>query len=209
MMWSQVQHTPLARVVSDYIEQNTKRYKLTYHNLDHVASMYAYLEYSKETYDEALDWAVLFHDAVYDDKPDKERRSAELFTEYSESVAGCVLGTEGRDRVVQLIMATVDHVETKPYTSAIIRADLSGLEDPVSTSHNYNKILSESKNLYNIVEHAFAEANIQYMRKLRNTVKLNQSKSSSNAKFYLAVLRGINQTINTSKMLQGYNGGEI
>ena len=67
----------------------------------------------------------------------------------------------------------------------------------------------ESKNLYGVTEYDFAEANIVYMRKLRNSVNLNWSKDGQHTRFYTAVKRGINQTINISKMLQGYDCGEI
>lgn len=209
MSWSQIQPTTLARVVSDYITNNSAQYKLTYHNIAHVAAMYAYLEKSNEPYDECLDWAILFHDAVYDDKPQKELRSAELFINYSTSIPGCMLNTEGRNRVVDLIMSTVEHIATNPYLSPIIRADLAELASPVNTFHNYSKILEESKNLYSITDIAFAEANIAYMRKLRNSVNINWSNDTKHSEFYALVKRGINHTINISKMIQGYDCGEI
>jgi predicted metal-dependent HD superfamily phosphohydrolase len=209
MSWSQILHTELADVVMAMIETNVDSRLLTYHNMDHVDAMYAYLEETNEDYDEALDWAILFHDAVYDAQPQKERRSAELFTYLVKTFDGCVLGDAGKERVVELIMSTVEHVVTKPSTSPIIRADLAGLANPVSTYHNYSKIMEESKNLYNVTETTFAEANILYMRKLRDTINSNWYKDAQHAKFYTYVKRGINQTINISKMLQGYDCGEI
>jgi predicted metal-dependent HD superfamily phosphohydrolase len=209
MSWSQILHTELADVVMDIIETNVDSNMLTYHNMDHVDAMYDYLAETNEDYDEALDWAILFHDAVYDAQSEKERRSAELFTHLVKMFDGCVLGDAGKQRVVELIMSTVDHVVTKPCMSPIIRADLAGLASPISTYYNYSKIMEESKNLYNITETDFAEANILYMRKLRDTLNTNWQQDPQHAKFYVAVKRGINQTINTSKMLQGYSCGEI
>ncbi len=209
MNWSQILHTELADVVMDMIETNVDSRLLTYHNMDHVDAMYAYLAETNEDYDEALDWAILFHDAVYDAQPEKERRSAELFTNLVKTFDGCVLGDAGKERVVELIMSTVDHVVTKPSMSPIIRADLAGLANPLNTFWNYSKIMLESKNLYGVTEYDFAIANVKYMQKLRNSVNLNWSKDGQHARFYSAVKRGINQTINISKMLQGYDCGEI
>jgi predicted metal-dependent HD superfamily phosphohydrolase len=209
MSWSQILHTELASVVVGMIEANVDSNGLTYHNMQHVDAMYAYLAETNEDYDEALDWAILFHDAVYDNQPAKERRSAELFTSLVKTFEGCVLGDAGKERVVELIMSTVEHVVTKPSMSPIIRADLAGLANPVSTYYNYSKIMEESKNLYNATEVDFAEANILYMRKLKDTVNSNWHKDTQHARFYIAVRRGIIQTINTSKMLQGYDCGEI
>lgn len=209
MSWSQILHTELADVVMERIYSNSDDNMLTYHNMDHIDAMYAYLAETNEDYDEALDWAILFHDAVYDNQPQKERRSAELFTNLVKTFDGCVLGDAGKERVVELIMSTVEHVVTKPSMSPIIRADLAGLANPVTTYYNYSKIMLESKNLYNVTEVDFAEANILYMRKLKDTINSNWYKDTQHARFYTAVKRGIIQTINTSKMLQGYDCGEI
>lgn len=209
MSWSQILHTELADVVMERIYSNSDDNMLTYHNMDHIDAMYAYLAETNEDYDEALDWAILFHDAVYDNQPQKERRSAELFTNLVKTFDGCVLGDAGKERVVELIMSTVEHVVTKPSMSPIIRADLAGLANPVTTYYNYSKIMLESKSLYNVTEVDFAEANILYMRKLKDTINSNWYKDTQHARFYTAVKRGIIQTINTSKMLQGYDCGEI
>lgn len=209
MSWSQIQKTTLAREVIDIMVEESEELGLTYHNLNHIKAMYKYLADNQEDYDEALDWAILFHDSVYDNQPDKELRSAQLFKDLANTYEGCVLGQQGKERVVELIMSTVDHVVTKPAMSPIVRADLSALVDPLQTLRNYMLIMEESQNLYRVTEYDFAVANAKYMQKLRNSVNLNWSKDGQYAKFYSAVKRGINQTINISKMLQGYDCGEI
>ena len=70
--WSQVQYTELFQMARLVIYNNSDHRKLTYHNWNHVKSMYQYLSDTDEPYDNALDWAVLFHDIVYDNKSDKE-----------------------------------------------------------------------------------------------------------------------------------------
>jgi len=203
--WTQILHTELADVCMDMIEDN----KLTYHNLDHVEAMYQYLADTNEDYDEALDWAVLCHDLVYDHLPDKEARSAEVFIRQAGIFDGCVLGDQGKDRVVKLILATQDHRVLEPYQSPIVRADLSGLADPVTVFTNYGALLLESKALYRVDERAFAENNIKFMKKLKISVAQNKTKDWQHAEFYSSVQSGINMTINISKMLTGYDYGEI
>jgi len=83
-----------------------------YHNNDHIEDMYKYLHDANEPYDEALDWAIMFHDVVYDTESEKEARSAELFFELVKEYCGCNLDTNGIDRVQFLIVETKMHVVT-------------------------------------------------------------------------------------------------
>jgi hypothetical protein len=210
MSWSKIRYTQLASVIRNNIYDNTEENQLVYHTMNHINAMYEYLQQSNEPYDEILDWAVLAHDLVYDNLPNKEQRSAELFLQYAKQFSGCTLGDYGKQRVVNLIMATVDHVVTTPDTSAIIRADLAALANPVQTLRNYLLIMEESKNLYGSSgQEVFAENTIVFMRKLRNAVNQNWLNDPIHADFYLKIKRGINQTINISKAIQGYDCGEI
>lgn len=209
MSWSQILHTELADVIMDNIMQNVDDIGLTYHNMNHVDYMYNYLAESGEDYDEALDWAVLAHDMVYDNQPDKEIRSAEQFMQLAKTFDGCVLGDQGKERVVKLITGTINHLVTEPYLSPIIRADLSALAVPLHAFRNYNLIMKESINLYDVDEYQFAEANLKYMKKLKTVVIENRTKDWQHQNFYAAVQRGVNMTINISKMLTGYHYGEI
>lgn len=209
MSWSKIQRTELAEAIIEYIEINSAFNELTYHNIKHINYMYDYLYRTNESYNEALDWAVLAHDLVYDNKPDKEQRSAELFLQLAAEYHSHALSHHTKDRVVSLIMGTVSHLVTKPHLSPIVRADLAALANPVDAFHNYNLIMKESMNLYNISEYAFAESNIAYMKKLKVAVIENRTLDWSHEHFYTAVQRGINMTINISKMITGYNYGEI
>lgn len=209
MSWSQILHTELADVIMDNIEQNVANNGLTYHNLDHLDYMYDYLAQSNEDYDEALDWAVLCHDLVYDNQPDKEARSAEQFLHFANTFEGCVLGDQGKERVVKLIMGTVNHLVTEPYLSPIIRADLAALAVPLHAFKNYSLLMEESHNLYGVDEYQFAEANLKYMKKLKTAVIENRTRDWHHQNFYAAAQRGVNLAINISKMLTGYHYGEV
>lgn len=203
-MWSKIQNTHLARVARSYIILNEQR-GCNYHNRDHVDSMYQYLEDTNEPYDEALDWAVLFHDIVYDDKPEKEYRSAVMFKERAVEYDGCNPDIWERERTCQLILQTADHVhnERRVGSSAIIRADLHALTNSVQTFRNFTLIMHESMNLYNIDELTFANNNIKFMDGLYKRVERNMELDPDHREFYNDVKRGIVSTINLSRILQG------
>lgn len=199
MLWSKIQGSPLASSVKKLITSAVDVYGLSYHNLRHVASMYGYLHYTQEPYNEALDWAVLFHDAIYDKYPNKEFRSAELFIELSDRFPE---HTIDRDTVTRLIQATITHEAYDELSSAIIRADLQGLSDTSSAIANYARILKESQNLYDVDTAQFAKANKQYMTALLPRVTANNMFDDKYRVFYEAVADGVITTIKISEILE-------
>jgi predicted metal-dependent HD superfamily phosphohydrolase len=210
MNWTRITDTELGQKAWDILDVSD----CEYHNGWHVLKMYNYLHETNEPYDESLDWAVLFHDIVYDAKPEKELRSAKMFVQMVEQFAGCKLRAAEQGRVYSLIMRTVDHTvipEVKG-SSAIIRADLHGLTNPVEAFINYYSILNESVCLYNIDEKTFAENNIRFMggnplggddRGLYGRVEKNMETDPDHREFYKEVKRGIVSTINLSRILKG------
>ena len=204
-MWSRIQNTELASEAILLITQNAWR-GCEYHNLLHVEQMYEYLEETNEPYDEALDWAILFHDIVYDEKPEKESRSGRLFVEMCNKFKGFSLRCGEQAHVYSLIMRTRTR-EFGPKTSntekAIIRADLHALTDKIQTIHNFVKIMDESMNLYDCTVEEFAENNIDFMIGLYNRVKQNaETVDKSEKQFYYDVLEGINLTISLANSLK-------
>lgn len=201
--WSRIQDTPLASEARGLIELNGL-FGCAYHNLEHVESMYQYLADTNEPYDEALDWAILFHDIVYDEKPEKEYRSMKTFAEMAERFDGCTPDIWERDRVCKLIMYTHDHVVTQyPGSSAIVRADLHGLTNGLTTYQNFGKIMTESMKLYNIDMVTFAENSEKFMRGLLSRVSANVIIDPDYADFYSSVCDGIAYTISLSQFAQG------
>ena len=200
--WSRIQDTPLAFEARGRIELNELA-GCTYHNLEHVDSMYQYLADSDEPYDEALDWAVLFHDIVYDDQPEKELRSMKLFVKMVENFDGCTPDIWERSKVTNLIMYTRDHVVKHPSSSAIIRADLHGLTNGLTSYQNFGKIMSESMKLYNIDMVTFAENSEKFMGALVWRVANNITTDHDHRDFYSHVCDGILYTISLSQFVQG------
>jgi hypothetical protein len=208
MAWSRIQETELATEAYVLMRENEIN-GCEYHNVTHVYDMYAYLESVDEPYDAALDWAIMFHDAVYDDQPEKERRSADLFLHWSNVYRGCDLSEEEKRRVHSLIMHTVKHSLYKDLPIAkgaetIIRADLHALTDRISVVNNFVMIMNESINLYGCSIDEFAENNIRFMEGLRERVMLNILVVDNKSRlFYDSVIEGIKLTIRLAQAIKG------
>lgn len=163
-----------------------------YHNLDHLAEMYNYLNTQEIEYSPILDYAILFHDAVYDNLPDKELRSADLFDKCS-----LVLPLTKNDiyHVKLLIRCTINHkiILKSKLENNIIQADLCGLLDIDTAIVNREKIKEESKRLYGITDKIFYEKNKEFMNKLLTTMLHNISESyyDEDKEFYSDVARTI------------------
>ena len=200
MNWSKITDTELGRAAWDILEETT----CDYHNGWHVLKMYNYLDETNEPYDECLDWAVLFHDIVYDNQPEKELRSAGKFVEMSKQYSGAeTLDFFAMTRVCGMIHATTDHFCHVKDVSAIIRADLHALTNPLDTFYNFQSIMDESMNLYKIDEVTFADNNIKFMGGLYDRVQKNMETDPDHREFYKDVKRGIVSTINLARILKG------
>lgn len=199
MKWTRIADTELGQVAWNILDSPRR----AYHNDSHVESMYKYLEQTNEPYDECLDWAVLFHDIVYDEKPEKEYRSAVMFSDMKAKYSGCDLNPLNEGHVASLIMATEKHYVSYPGWSAIIRADLHGLTSPLDTFYNFYSILNESMYLYKIDEVTFADNNIKFMEGLAKRVDMNIDLDPTHADFYKEVKRGIVSTTRLSQIIKG------
>lgn len=206
MTWSQIQDTELATLA--YVQMNENEINgCFYHNNNHIQAMYQYLEDTGVPYDEALDWAVMFHDVVYDALPDKEQRSAQMFFDEVYKSRGCKLDVCDIDRVQFLIMATKDHlVESDVYlkgSAAIIRADLHALTDKKTAASNFIDIMNESLVLYGCTVEEFAHNTESFMYDLKERMLLNiLSVDKDDELFYNEVIKGIDTTINLAKVLK-------
>lgn len=199
MKWTQIAKTELGMTAWDILAIS----KCKYHNDWHVLRMYEYLHNTNEPYDECLDWAVLFHDIVYDNQPEKEYRSAVMFSDMKEKYSGCDLSLLDEGHVAALIMATENHSVVYSGYSPIIRADLHGLTSPIDTFYNFQFIMDESMRLYNINEVTFADNSIKFMGGLYDRVEKNMETDPDHREFYKQVKRGIVSTMNLSRILKG------
>jgi predicted metal-dependent HD superfamily phosphohydrolase len=206
MTWSRIQNTELATEAYVLMNENAIN-GCVYHNNDHIEDMYSYLEDTNEPYDEALDWAIMFHDVVYDELPEKELRSARLFVEMCNKFRGFNLRPSEQARVYSLIMRTRTHEINPIYATeaekAIIRADLHALTSKVKTVDNFTKIMKESIMLYGCTLEEFAENNIKFMEGLHQRMGLNILAVEDEEKlFYQFVQNGINLAIRLAQAIK-------
>ena len=110
----------------------------TYHNLTHIADCLTEFDAARHlaTNPDAIEFAIWFHDAVYDSKAkDNEEKSAEL-AQTVLSHAG--LSGEFISTVSQLILATKHNQPPKDAdTALLIDVDLSILGQPASRFDRY------------------------------------------------------------------------
>lgn len=164
-----------------------------YHNWNHILDCYGFLEETGVPYDRSLDYAILYHDSVYDDRPHKEKRSAEF------------MRIDGVDDefAQELILKTIDHkfeVTDDWRVKAIIAADLSGFQNPVTYINNYLLIMEESCKLYKIPYKEFAENNKKFIYDLYHRSKRNLANDPDRYLFWLNVLEGMKNTQKLSEM---------
>jgi len=207
MNWSRIQDTTELALEAYILMNENEINGCQYHNNDHIDDMYQYFEDTNEPYDEALDWAVMFHDVVYDAEPEKESRSANLFFEMSKKYRGCNLDTNGIDRVQFLIMETETHKVTKDVylkgSSAIIRADLHALTSNVDAINNFTKIMNESMSLYGCSIEDFAANNIQFMSGLHQRMAINILNVHEDEKLFFEMVQGgIDLTIRMAQAIK-------
>lgn len=194
--WTQIKDTDMAKAAWDIINTAKDR-GLAYHNADHINAMYQYLHDTDETYNVLLDWAVLYHDIIYDAKPEKETRSIVQFLRDNEKYGE--LEEDLAYEVVNFIATTSHHRLYEPSYSAIIRADLHHLAKHETTLTSYVDVLRESKALYGIDAATFAKRNREYMISLASRVYDNIADDDSRyAEFYSNVLVGISRVITLS-----------
>lgn len=164
-MWSKFDEDSLEYYTASLFYESNG---LAYHNMDHIQKCYEYLEGMNVPYNEDLDYAVLFHDVVYDENPEKEKRSADFLLERWPT----------KTKAADIIMATAKHIitpDTDDLSRWMIRADLHALGSVHAAIVNYVNIMAESMYLYDISATEFAENNVSFMLNLRETIVNNTS----------------------------------
>lgn len=129
--------------------------KRDYHNFDHILENHDIITrlYSNgnEYYDYDLFLANLWHDAVYDEKPFKEKRSADAFYRiYSDpNMEEYVQRSHiDIDKVHRIIMSTSDHIYNCDESFHMVQADLYAFTDINKIHENRRKLYFEAEALY-------------------------------------------------------------
>lgn len=131
-----------------------------YHNMQHVVDLYNYAHELKIPYDINLDVAILFHDIVYDDKDNKEIRSAYEFMQRMKAFNGgkevpekmlMPFGVVNTNIVADAILGTISHNPDGKDTSArnlLILLDLYGMTKKKAREEGFNNLMNEIDVLY-------------------------------------------------------------
>lgn len=154
MTWSRIGHTNLAIKAQEAYQSNPN---LRYHVWAHVQRLYWHAVHTYGFgYDLFLDYAILTHDVVYDEKPQKELRSAQW------------LATRCHEPHIEIaqthIMRTANpRIEDD---NRMILLDLADLRAPATVIQNRALIRDESIALYAIDAPTFARANLEFFENL-------------------------------------------
>lgn len=153
-MWTKLKDTELwKRAETAYAAPEGRHY----HNMGHVMRLYEVAEETAVPYDRALDLAILAHDAIYDEKPQKERRSADWLLENAgaEEDPGVIAAAE------HLVMTTAHHIPGED--NRLILLDLHDLGDREVSLRNRELLVAEFLALMGVGRQAFLAGNSAFM----------------------------------------------
>lgn len=197
-MWSRIQKSKFRD--NAYLQLHTNYVNgCSYHNNQHLVDMYNYLLSTNEPYSKGLDLAVLCHDIVYDNEPDKEERSVQWMLDNVIYANDNEFSLEDIELASYNIQSTITHIVELPTDSPIIRADLHGFTQTDTVLTNYIKLKAEANNLYNHSELVFAEKQMAFLEGLANRVNKNILLDSEHSAFWEQVVRGIWLSIKISE----------
>lgn len=166
---------------------------LKYHTPDHVRRIYQHAQTLGIEYDINLDAAILFHDVIYDERPDKEERSADFMLATSLNIPEWFEGIDA-EKVDDMIMNTVGHKITEGVNPEMIMLDLYELTDSDMAAKNFEDILEESVLLYNITREEAAKGSRDFMLVFSQTI-IDNADTSEFPEFWSDVLVGCTETI--------------
>lgn len=164
-----------------------------YHTRFHVNDVLSYVNKHSLVYPSPeLVAAALYHDAIYDSEPEKEKRSADLAKIHLKDAKDIDV-----DRVAELIMYTSHHdisqVGNDREGVLLVKADLYGLTDPLLTIENFLKINKESQYLYGISEFDAAAGARSFMIPFKRIMMRNHDLTKDD--FWISAYMGCEATI--------------
>ena len=197
--WSRLIDTDMGGYVMDQMNDSRR----SYHNINHIRRLYAKAKEWGLKYDPDLDAAILWHDAVYDDAPDKEIRSAELMNNTAELMPDWFEMVD-LDQATEMILSTITHSVSSTKNSLMIKLDLAELGDPDRCKENFWAIQKEGLALAGgeLDRVDIAANTIKFMTHFKTIVQDNTAIEYDDSKFvgdgnsyWESVMAGINTTI--------------
>lgn len=173
----------------------------TYHNWSHINRNYENAARLYIPYDINLDVANLFHDVVYDEFPDKEKRSYELFELVYSTLSTKDKIDIDKSRVKYLIETTKTHSIIDVFDQNMIKIDLFDFTNQNQVRMNWNYIIEENIRLYKISKEAACKASNAFMFKFQNTIleNIKYTNYQRDTEFYSSLFDGINLVIKLNR----------
>jgi len=166
--WSKLLHSEMGEFVAEYMDDPRRKY----HNINHVRRLYEIANLLNIPYYSKLDLAILWHDVVYDEHPDKEIRSAELLKEtaqeYPEWFEGVIVSSAN-----EMILNTINHKYIPQIDPWLIRLDTTDLSYTQQRYENFWLIVDEAKELYGIDFIQAAKNTIDFMEEFYKVAEYN------------------------------------
>ena len=150
MSWSRILNTPLAEKAKAMYGCDPRRIA---HNWSHIQDLYWAAEHVyRLAYDENLDKAILTHDVIYDEHPEKEKRSALWLLHNCDD--------DGVQDAADHVMRTEKPSVTSD--NRMILLDYARLRKRELILPDRRKILEEAMALNGITEAQFAQGSLSY-----------------------------------------------
>lgn len=204
--WSRLIDTDMGNHIAEMMKYDGSGYN-HYHNIHHVNRLYDIAREWGIGYNPNLDAAILWHDAVYDNGPRKEERSAELMLKSSKTNPQWFDGVDV-EKVYSMIQNTETHELDLNTNSTLIMLDVAELADPDQRYMNFWLILRESVELYDISIRDAAIGTVNFMQSFKNTMEQNSIKDRVYSSFWAEVAEGCQDVEQTAKVIYDlFNSG--
>lgn len=191
MGWSQFEDTVMYEFVEDFMSSDTRR---KYHNFEHIHTLYKHAWDLNIPYDVNLDVAILWHDFIYDEAPNKELRSISAFQNYR--YINNYNYSLDISKISELIHSTINHKYCDD--NRLILLDLYDLTISHATTKNYQNILLESQLLYDISEDQAMMGSYNFMSEFYRMMGYNALKEKDDKQQWYNIMNGIALTLDLS-----------
>lgn len=153
--WTRLEGTDLWNKARHAYDADPRR---IFHGFSHVSRLYHHAAYTYDLpYDPDLDKAILAHDVIYDDKPNKELRSAEWLSMNDPHLS---------DEAWLHIMRTARHAPGDE--NRMVLLDLADLGSPDLIESDRERLRVEYRALTGKSDLAFAKDNLAFLTRLQN-----------------------------------------
>lgn len=191
MCWTKLEDNPIWEAAKDEYTRDPRR---KYHNWCHIQQLYMHVEFTfRMKYEPALDYAILAHDVVYDNKSEKEFRSADWLDRWVTDENFEII----RD-AKKHIYKTITHELTSD--NRMILLDLADLGIRMKCITNRELVRKEIQLLYGISYKEFDENNLKFFRELRDNFSEDKLENLSDLEqtWFRRIVQGCEYNINQS-----------